>query len=127
MTRVVAAILEHEGRILICQRQPGQAHALKWEFPGGKVETGETAEEAVARELREELGIETGGVEAIETYQFSYPGKAPIELLFFRVRAWSGTPANLIFHDMRWEDRARLRGYDFLEGDLPFLGRFSGA
>ncbi len=124
MTQVVAAILEKEGRILVCQRQPGQAHAHKWEFPGGKVEHDEPPEHALARELREELGIETGFIEPIERYHYTYPGKAPIELLFYRVRTWTGTPRNLIFQDMRWEAPAALLRYDFLEGDLPFLSRF---
>ena len=124
MTQVVAAILEKDGRILICQRQAGQAHAHKWEFPGGKIEHEETPEQALARELREELGIGTGLVEAIESYAYAYPGKAPIELLFYRVRSWTGTPRNLIFQDMRWEEPAGLHRYDFLEGDLPFLSRF---
>ena len=124
MTQVVAAILEKDGRILICQRQAGQAHAHKWEFPGGKVEHDEAPEQALARELREELGIETGFIEAIERYPYAYPGKAAIDLLFYRVRSWTGTPRNLIFQDMRWEEQAELHRYDFLEGDLPFLSRF---
>ena len=57
MTQVVAAIFENNGRILICQRTPGQSHPLKWEFPGGKVEPGESPEQGLARELEEELAI----------------------------------------------------------------------
>ena len=58
MVQVVAAIIERDGRILICRRTREQSHALKWEFPGGKVEPGETPEQAVERELEEELGID---------------------------------------------------------------------
>lgn len=121
MVQVVAAILEREGKILIGQRMPAQAHPLKWEFPGGKVEPEETPAHAVARELAEELGIHVTAAHEIERYRYTYPGKAPIELFFFRVTAFTGEPRNLIFHDMRWEPAASLPAFDFLEGDRPFL------
>ncbi len=57
MLQVVAAVIERDERILICQRRPGQSHALQWEFPGGKIEPGETPAQALARELEEELGV----------------------------------------------------------------------
>src|SRR5262245_58663843 len=121
MTRVVAAILEENSRILICRRRPDQPHPLKWEFPGGKIESGETPDQAAVRELPEELGIPVSGVEENTRYEYSYPGKAPILLIFLRVIAYTGIPQNLIFHEMRWEARERLAAYDFLEGDRPFL------
>jgi len=123
MLQVVAAILERDGRILICRRRKEQLHPLKWEFPGGKVEPGETPEQTLARELEEELGIRRAAGEELERYPYSYPGKAPIELIFFRVTGFAGEPANLVFHEMRWEPRANLRGFDFVEGDTEFLGR----
>jgi 8-oxo-dGTP diphosphatase len=121
MLEVVAAILERDGRILICQRTAAQSHPLKWEFPGGKVEPGESPVEALARELQEELGILDARSEEITRYQFSYPGKNPTLLIFLRVTHYEGEPQNLIFHDMRWEPAARLSSYDFLEGDRDFL------
>lgn len=121
MVQVVAAIVEREGTILIGQRTPAQSHPLKWEFPGGKVEADETPAQAVARELAEELGIRVMDSREIERYHYTYPGKDPIELLFFRVTAFAGEPRNLIFHDLRWERAAALAAYDFLEGDRPFL------
>ena len=124
MTTVVAGVLEREGKILVCQRSEGQPHALKWEFPGGKVEAGETAAEALVRELREELGIEAEPGAEIMRYEFSYPGKNPILLIFFSVAVWRGELANLIFRDMVWEPREKLKGLDFLEGDAPFLLAF---
>ena|SRR5579885_3480232 len=125
MTKVVAAILENDGRVLICQRGPQQSHPLKWEFPGGKLEAGETPAQAAARELKEELGIENAQGEEIERYEFTYPGKPPVELIFFRVDRYTGEPQNLIFHDMRWEPRTNLLRFDFLEGDREFLTRFA--
>src|ERR1035438_9822428 len=67
MIEVVAAILESEGRVLIGRRQPAQAHPLKWEFPGGKVEPGESPPQALTRELEEELGIREAAGEEIAT------------------------------------------------------------
>ena len=121
MTQVVAAILQTDGKILVGQRMPDQSHPLKWEFPGGKVESGESLEQALARELEEELGIRGAAGELITRYQFAYPGKAPIELIFFRVRHFSGEPQNLIFHDLRWQPKLQLAALDFVEGDREFI------
>ena len=122
MTTVVAGILERDGRILICQRKADQAHPLKWEFPGGKVEAGEEPGAALQRELNEELGIVAGPAREVTRYEFAYPGKRPILLIFLAVSEWEGVPENRIFNQMAWEERGRLPEYDFLEGDVPFLG-----
>jgi 8-oxo-dGTP diphosphatase len=121
MVRVVAAILEREERILICRRRPDQAHALQWEFPGGKVEAGETPAQALARELEEELGIADAEGRQISTYDYTYPGKKPITLFFFRVYSYRSEPQNLIFYEMRWEPAANLAEFDFVEGDREFI------
>src|ERR1700736_164945 len=96
MVEVVAAIIEREGKILIGQRKAEQSHPLKWEFPGGKVESGETPEQALARELEEELGVRHTAAEEITRYQFTYPGLDPILLHFFRVHSFEGEPRNRI-------------------------------
>ena len=75
MTTVVAAVIERDGRILICQRRRGQAHELKWEFPGGKLEPGESPEVALRRELREELAIDAAPETEITRYEYAYPGR----------------------------------------------------
>jgi 8-oxo-dGTP diphosphatase len=121
MTTVVAGILQRRNTILICRRRPDQLHALKWEFPGGKVESGETPEQALHRELREELGIESGPATEITRYEFTYPGKNPILLIFLRIAGWQGEIENQIFDRIVWEQPRNLSQYDFLEGDLPFL------
>lgn len=120
-TTVVAGILEQQGRILICRRRLDQPHPRKWEFPGGKLETGETEEAALIRELREELGIEVQGGTELTRYNFSYPCKPPILLVFFRVSAWRNEVANRVFESVAWESPQALQTYDFLEGDGPFL------
>ena len=123
MTRVVAGILERGTEVLICQRRADQPHALKWEFPGGKIEGDETPEEALIRELREELNIESEPADEVTRYEFTYPGKKPILLIFLRVPGWTGELENRIFEKVIWEEKGRLQEYDFLEGDAPFLKR----
>jgi 8-oxo-dGTP diphosphatase len=121
MTCVVAGVIEREGKVLICQRRVDQPHPLKWEFPGGKMERGESPEAALARELREELGIESEAGTELARYQFCYPDKQAILLIFIEVSRWRGEIVNRIFKELVWEEPARLPDYDFLEGDGPFI------
>jgi 8-oxo-dGTP diphosphatase len=121
MLQVVAGILERGGRILICRRTAEQSHPLKWEFPGGKVEAGESPSVALARELEEELGIAAGECREITRYEYAYPGKNPILLIFLHVPHFEGEPQNRIFHEIRWEPKDCLGSFDFLEGDRRFL------
>jgi 8-oxo-dGTP diphosphatase len=127
MIEVVAGIIEREGRILICRRRADQMHPLQWEFPGGKVEDGEGPAEALARELQEELQISGVKSEEIRRYEFRYPGRDSIELIFLRVTESGGEPRNLIFHEMRWERPERLAEFDFVEGDREFIRGLAGA
>jgi 8-oxo-dGTP diphosphatase len=127
MVQVVAAILERDGNVLIGQRKPEQSHPLKWEFPGGKVEPGETPEQALTRELEEELSIVNAAGLEITRYQYQYPGRDTIELIFFVIQSYTGEPQNLIFHEMRWEPAARLGNFDFVEGDRDFIRTYAGA
>jgi 8-oxo-dGTP diphosphatase len=126
MLQVVAAIIERDGRILIGRRKPEQSHPLQWEFPGGKVEPGETPEQALARELAEELSILHAAGPEITRQKFTYPGKDPIELIFYNVESFAGEPENRVFHEMRWEIPSALPALDFVEGDRDFLRRFAG-
>lgn len=122
---VVAGVIERDGRVLVCRRAEDYPHPLKWEFPGGKVEEGETPAAALARELREELGTEAEIGGEIESYAFRYPGKTPILLRFYRVRRFAPEPVNRVFAEIRWETPARLPAYDFLEGDIDFVRRLA--
>ena len=123
MTQVVAGVLARDGKILICRRRADQPHPLKWEFPGGKIEAGESPEVALVRELREELGIASEPGHELQRYEFSYPGKNPILLIFIEVLVWQGEIENRIFETLVWEQPQNLAAYDFLEGDGPFLPR----
>ncbi len=122
--QVVAGVLERNGTVLICQRKRGDWGELKWEFPGGKVDAGETPRQALDRELREELGIEVGAAEEIHSCAYKYLDRPPIELIFFRVLDWDGAPQNFEFEQILWEQRGRLADYDFLDGDRGFLVEF---
>ena len=121
MTTVVAAVIERGGRILIGQRRNIGYHPLKWEFPGGKVEPGETPQAATIRELAEELAIRARIDGEIMRYPYQYPGRSPILLIFFRVTDFEGKPENRDFEQIRWELPERLADYDFLEGDAEFI------
>jgi mutator protein MutT len=125
MTTVAAALIERDGRILICRRRGDQDHAGKWEFPGGKVEAGEEPPEALARELREELAIEAAiGVE-VARYEYAYPGRKPIRLIFYRVGAFNGEPDYGHFAETAWALPGALPEYDFLEGDVEFVRKIA--
>jgi 8-oxo-dGTP diphosphatase len=118
---VVAAVIERDGRVLIGQRKADTWRGLKWEFPGGKVEPGETPPAALARELEEELGIRAEIGAAIADYEYTYPGRPTIRLIFYRVTRFTQDIENRDFHAIRWEKRQLLPAYDFLEGDVDFV------
>lgn len=125
MTTVVAAIIERDGQVLVGQRKASGHHALKWEFPGGKVEMNETPQAALARELEEELAVEARIEDEIARYEFQYQGRSRILLIFYRVREISGEPKNLDFAQLKWVARDELKNLDFLEGDTEFLRAYS--
>ncbi len=123
--RVVAGVIERDGLILIGQRRAGDRFQFKWEFPGGKVEPDEEPKDALARELDEELGIQAEIGEEVARYEYQYPGKKAILLLFYRVTDFTGEPVNQVFERICWESRERLPEYDFLDGDVDFVRRLA--
>lgn len=122
---VVAALIVREDpatpEVLICQRRPDQPMSLKWEFPGGKIEAGETAEAALQRELNEELGIDATIGRRVAGLRHRYRNGASIDLQFFVVREFSGKLENRIFNEMRWSPLCDLPGYDFLAADVTLV------
>ena len=121
---VVAAVVEKDGRILICQRRRGDRFELKWEFPGGKVQAGETLQNALLRELREELNVNAQiGVEIHRTRHRYAQIDRELELVFFAARLGPEPPANLAFEQIVWAEKSELPGYDFLPADLELVAR----
>ncbi len=119
--QVVAAVIERDGKVLICRRRADSSHPLKWEFPGGKVEPGEDPPAALARELHEELGIRAVIGAEVASFPYQYPGRAAILLRFFRVGEYAGEIVNRQFAEILWEEREKLPAYDFLAGDVAFV------
>ena len=121
MKRVVAAIIERDGKVLVCQRTRHQTMPLKWEFAGGKIEEGEQPRDALRRELEEELGIQAKIGHEIARLQHVYPNRTRVELRFFVVREYEGKLENRIFRDMQWASPKDLLSYDFLEADAALV------
>jgi len=121
MKRVVAALIVHHGKILVCQRTRHQTMPLKWEFPGGKIEEGEQTRAALVRELEEELGIHATIAEELARIRHEYRSGSSVELRFFVVREYRGKLENRIFRDMQWARPADLPKFDFLEADLKLV------
>ena len=120
---VVAGLIRQADRWLVCQRRRDASFALKWEFPGGKVQPGEALEVALRRELREELNIDADvGPERYRT-RHHYPKQYTVELIFFEILAFRGTLQNHVFEQIRWASLDVLPSLDFLEGDAELIVR----
>lgn len=124
MKEVAVGILKSGGKVLACQRRRNAVYPLKWEFPGGKVEAGESPGQALRRELREELGIEATPGAEIHRQEWIYPdGVADPEkdgsfrVFYFLVSRYTGVPANHAFEEIRWVTFAELDRLDMLEGN----------
>jgi 8-oxo-dGTP diphosphatase len=120
--RVVAAVIRRADRILVTRRRPGGERAGQWEFPGGKVEPGESDLEALWREIREELGCEVEVGRLLLRHRHRYPD-LDVELAFYACALADGAePRCLLAAEMKWAEAERLGEYDFCEADRPVLG-----
>ncbi|WP_226986851.1 (deoxy)nucleoside triphosphate pyrophosphohydrolase [Chlorobaculum tepidum] len=120
---VVCAIIEREGRFLIARRPLGKHLARKWEFPGSKVETGESEAEALERELIEELGVRMEIVERLMPVEHCYADRS-LRLIAFHCRIAAGAPNAGEHEELRWIDIGEADDYDFPEADLPILAEY---
>ena len=114
---VACALIDADGRVLLAKRPPGRPLAGLWEFPGGKMEPGETAEEALRRELKEELDIDATISTHVAHIRHNYRSGGAVDLQFFLVREYTGEVTNLIFQDVRWCPLRNLPEYDFVTAD----------
>ena len=126
MLTVVAALIEHQGKVLACQRKRGQRFELMWEFPGGKVESGETQEQALTRELREELGVTAKiGREVFRT-KYSYAEmREPINLIFLSAAVRPSEVRNLEFEQIAWRTPDSLPELNFLAADRELIEKLA--
>jgi 8-oxo-dGTP diphosphatase len=125
MKEVAVGVVTHDGRVLACQRRATARYPLKWEFPGGKIEKGETPPEALARELHEELDIHAVVGQEFFRQEWIYPDgltdpakDGAFRVRYFHVQSFSGTPVNRVFEQIRWVSLQELQELDILEGNI---------
>ena len=124
--KVVAGLILQNDKLLICQRPNFKDHPLKWEFPGGKIKNDETNEEALIREINEELSINIINYEELISYHFSYKNlNKRVFIYFYLVNNFSGKVLNNFHKELKWIEIKDIREYDFLEGDLKIIDHIS--
>ena len=127
MILVVAAVIERaDRRVLICQRRKSDTSPLKWEFPGGKVREGETPEAALARELREELGVTLRRSREIARAQHTYAAlPEPLEIRFYAAEVGNEEISPRAFEQVTWALPKELGQYDFLAANATIVARLA--
>lgn len=126
MVDVVAALIWDKGRFMICQRPAHKARGLLWEFVGGKVESGETKQEALVRECREELAVTVEPGEEFMTLVHEYPDLT-VRLTLFHACIREGVPQKLEHNDIRWISVSEIPEYDFCPADDEILERLQSS
>lgn len=117
---VVGIVFNERGEILIAQRTSKQSHAGYWEFPGGKVEVGETLEQALIRELHEEVHIKPLAISHLQTIEYDY-GNRPVQLNFFRIEKFTGTAHGAEQQQIKWITSSELSNYQFPAANQPII------
>lgn len=117
---VAGALIDGADRVLLAQRPPGKSLAGLWEFPGGKLEPGETPEAALARELHEELGITAGAVQPISFASHAY-ADFHLVMLLYQCRDWQGEPHGRDGQALRWEAPGDMAALPMPPADLPLV------
>ena len=122
MTEVVAALIWDGNKFMICQRPAHKARGLLWEFVGGKVEPGETGEQALIRECREELDITLTVGDVFMDVVHEYPDLT-VHLTLYNAVIAEGTPRMIEHNDIQWITPSRIPEYDFCPADVEILAR----
>ena len=124
MKEVVVGIITRGDQVLACQRRSDARYPLKWEFPGGKIEAGETPPQALVRELHEELDIHTEIGEEFYRQEWIYPDgvdnpkkDGAFRVFYYYIPSFTGTPRNRVFEQIRWVSLQELEALDILEGN----------
>jgi len=126
MTEVVAALIWDKNKFMICQRPTNKARGMLWEFVGGKVEPGETKEQALIRECQEELAITLSVGEVFMDVVHEYPDLT-VHLTLFNAIIANGTPQKLEHNDIRWITVDEIPEYAFCPADETILSKISAA
>ncbi|MCF8237976.1 MAG: (deoxy)nucleoside triphosphate pyrophosphohydrolase [Saprospiraceae bacterium] len=121
MIQVTCAIIESDKGVLCAQRSTSMSHPGKWEFPGGKVEEGESEEECLIREIREELAVEINILEALASHAHTYENGFSLVLIPFRCQIQSGVIRAVQHAEVRWVPRSELIFLDWVGADIPIL------
>lgn len=119
---VTAAIIQRHQQVLITRRLPGTRHAGLWEFPGGKLDDGESPQQGLARELREELDLPIAVGDLFDAVYYEYPW-GPVLILAYRAEPLTTTIRNLAVAEHRWVSPAQLDRYPLLPADAPLVAR----
>ena len=120
--KVTGAIIENDDNFLIGRRAKNEKSSGMWEFPGGKLEEGESPKECIKRELKEELNIDAEIGELFFSYTYNYP-HVSYELYFFKVNSFFGEPVKSVHDKLKWEKLKNFYKYDFLAGDGPLIDK----
>ncbi len=117
MVKVAVGIITINSQVLVCQRKKTSRYALKWEFPGGKLENGESVEHCLHRELLEELSINAVVGKEFFRQEWLYPDSGSFEVFYHLVPSYGGTIRNNVFEQIRWFNLSELARVDMLEGN----------
>jgi 8-oxo-dGTP diphosphatase len=120
---VAVGIIIEEGHVLCCQRKKGARYGLQWEFPGGKIHPGETAQDCLKRELHEELDIHVEVIEPYARYIQTYADNGIFEVHYFLIIEYREKVKNKVFESIRWLPPDKFDTLDFLQGNKPLLDR----
>jgi mutator protein MutT len=120
--KVTGAIIRNDNNFLIGRRGKNEKSGGMWEFPGGKLNEGESLKECIKRELKEELNIDAEIGELFFSYTYNYP-HVSYELYFFKVNSFLGVPAKCVHDKLKWEKLKNFYKYDFLPGDGPLIDK----